>query len=55
MVTHASFVVSIFQGGDLCDVDEKTDALHFSLSVSKRNLEKGKKVHILALKFGHLS
>ena len=43
VVTYASFVVPIFQGDDLCDIDGKTDAFHFRLSVSKRNLEMGKK------------
>ena len=31
-VTHANFVVSVFQGSDLCDIDGKTDSFHVRLS-----------------------
>ena len=41
--THGRFMVSIFQGGYLCDIDGKTDTFLFRLSDSKRNLEMGKK------------
>ena len=42
-VPHGRFMVSIFQGGYLCDIDGKTDTFLFRLSDSKRNLEMGKK------------
>ena len=42
-VTHLGFVVPIFEGGDLCDIDGKTYAFHFRLSAFKRNLENGNK------------
>ena len=30
-MTHSGFVVPIFEGGDLCDIDGKTHAFHFRL------------------------
>ena len=30
-MTHSGFVVPIFEGGDLCDIDGKTYAFHFRL------------------------
>ena len=35
-VTHSNFVVPVFQGGDLCDIDGKADSFHFRFSGSKR-------------------